>query len=32
MEERIEAILSVARTVAVVGISDKPDRRPTRCR
>jgi len=26
MEERIEAILSVARTVAVVGISDKPDR------
>ena len=26
MEEQIEAILSVARTIAVVGISDKPDR------
>ena len=26
MEQRIEAILSGAKTVAVVGISDKPDR------
>lgn len=26
MEQRIEAILSGSRTVAVVGISDKPDR------
>lgn len=26
MEDRIESILSVSKTVAVVGISDKPDR------
>ena len=26
MEQRIEAILSGTKTVAVVGISDKPDR------